>query len=188
MNLIKKSLAFALLTLSLAMQPALAAKKSEPSNQLETNRTQAVLVWPAGFLIGQFGVGYSFEISDHIALTPGISGYYVSAGILDTSSSIYGIGPFLAARFFLSDTAFNSGWYVEPSVTLGYGSFGNSLSGFGLSVAAVGGYAWYFDGGFTINIGAGGAYTYVTNRHQSDVGSYLFFPHPTLDFALGYSW
>lgn len=197
-----KSKSLVLLTLAaltLVHTPSFAAKKNAPMSEREISnidRRQSISIYPLGFLIGRFGAVYSIQVSDYIALSPGISASYLSAGSFGSSFSIFSIGPSIGARFFLSDTAFNSGWFVEPTVAFSYTSVGansgSNLSGFSFGTQAVAGYAWYWDSGFTLGLAGGLGYSLYSGNIQglgsNALSGWALYPHPVVDFSLGYSW
>jgi len=192
-----KLVAISILSLStLLSTSSFAAKKNAPLTpyQIENiNRTNSISIYPLGLMVGRFGADYAFEVSDHVALKFGAGGLYSWAG---KDNSILNIGPNFGARFFLSDTAFNSGWYVEPTIGFNYASvkspdFG-AADGWKFGAQAVGGYAWYWDSGFTMSLAAGLDYSAYSGNIQAlgvnQLGAWALVPHPTVDFSLGYSW
>lgn len=183
-----------LFVLALTQSNAFAAKPLTPKSKEEIaniDRRSSITVYPLGMLIGRFGVVYSFQVGDRIALSPGISSRYFASGVFGETYSMFDIGPSLGARFFLSNTAFNSSWYLEPTLAFSYSRAGRSSGGFNegfaTSVQGVGGYAWYWNSGVTLNLGAGFGYSYSTARDSSSTGWYTY-PYPTIDIGLGYAW
>ena len=150
------------------------------------SRHYSVTANPLGMLLGRFGGEASFKLADHVALISGISGYYL--GIFGDSTSVRTAGGSLSigSKFFLSDEAFKSGWYITPYVSGGYGSFkgdkGVVSTGFG-GFSVLGGYGWVFNSGFTLNLGLG------VGMSMYKSGSVMIVtPVPDLECSLGYSW
>ena len=173
--------------LVISQSSAIAARPQTAEEIANIDRRQSISVYPLYPFAGQLTVAYSFQIGDRIALTPRITGGFIAQGLLDRQSTAFQIGPALSARFFMTNSAFNTGWYLEPMAGFSYTRLGNGIDGWSFIGSGVFGYAWYWDGGFTLNVGGGIAYRRGTKAVQGADG-FLSWPLPIVDFAVGYSW
>lgn len=98
--------------------------------------------------------------------------YYVTTGV--------------GIKFFLSNDAFEHGWYIKPVLLGGY-AWTNSVQAFAFTGSVVGGYGWVWNDGFSLDLGVGAQYNTFFGENRA-----LFNPEfPVMlavELALGYSW
>lgn len=155
-------------------------------------RTMEISVNPIGGLfLGRLSGAFQFKVADQIAMVVplSLSLWGLSFGTAGNSSSFatWSVYSGIGARFFLSDKAFKSGWFLDAILQLGY----TRLNGVGGAFAAnpwfLGGYGWVFDSGLAINLGLGIQYNYYTAQ-GTELPLWIGFPLPVLEASLGYSW
>jgi len=166
------------------------------------DRAMAFSIQPLASFLGP-NVKFAFKISDRIALTvPFSAGYRFAVKILDERleqlpeqlqnliKRLESPNRFLAtvgfgAKFFLSDTAFKSGWFVEPDVTVSYAyQIAAGTSSLALTPEVTFGYGWVWNNGFLFNFALGAGVNF--NLFGEKV--YPFRISPTSELAIGYAW
>jgi len=165
---------------------------AETPVQAESARSMSMTADPVDILIGIGAAKYSVAVHKKVCITVPFSFQYFAF-----YTANYSIKAGIGASFALSSKVFTDGWFIEPSLKIGYGEVvgewhrENSPKrerAFLLNPKLSAGYNWYWDSGFTLSLGAGAVYQYET----ADIGSpysLVFFPIlPAVDFSLGYSW
>lgn len=100
-------------------------------------------------------------------------------------------------RYYISNKAFEDGWYFDSLVKFSYNSggfsseFSSRIGGFEAAIQSNIGYLWVFDSGLTLNAAAGaeGSFLMYQNKKQTkNVSSSFFGIVPLLSFGVGYTW
>jgi hypothetical protein len=149
-------------------------------------RTEIVLN-PAALALASLGGELMFKVADRIALVVPVYGSFWYFGSESGSFNWWSIGAGIGARFFLSDSAFKSGWYVETAAQVGYGQLNGSVSSFVLNPYVIGGYGWVWDSGLALNLGLGLQYTY-RSASVSNSPTWWSYPFPAAEISLGYAF
>lgn len=157
---------------------------------LSANERTMSLSWePLSLFIGTVSGEYAVKIQDRIALAIPFTLEFINinslvhslyqAERLSFTNGFRGeLG--LGAKFFLSNSAFNSSWIIQPIVSLGYNKFVvQGESKWEVVSKGLVGYGWYLDSGFMISLLAG--IQYLPNASVLKL-------RPAFDFSLGYSW
>jgi hypothetical protein len=101
--------------------------------------------------------------------------------------ALYG-GVGIGGRFSLKSNAFQTGWYLQPLVDVGFGHHMQTTErGFLVFPQVQLGYGWFFESGFALSLSGGLGYVFHSN---SSFGPALGFSGilPLLQASLGYSW
>lgn len=176
LNLVKSGKS-ALVALSLAISSVAFADVAPVVSEMSSTSTASsyelkrvnITVSPLGFIIGSFGGGVDFGVSDRITL--GAYGSYLSRNIADVYVQGGDVGA--RARFYLTGPRLSSGWYLSPSVgytTVSIGAGRRSISVDGPEAKGIIGYQWVFDNGINIALGAGLTYRALTPKTVSQDG------------------
>jgi hypothetical protein len=175
-------------------------------------KTMSVVISPLALSMLSFDARLALKLHDRIALTLPVVVQVFPKNEFTQEDLMYVSGG-VGAQFFLSDTAFENGFYLEPRVVVGWSQMTpnpkHSIRAFSspfLRTQLMVGHGWVWGSGFTMNAGIGGYY----NRAFGDeamaikkvlVGTGLGAANiltsmwgltsgfgPTAEFSIGYSW
>ncbi|MBP7843821.1 MAG: DUF3575 domain-containing protein [Proteobacteria bacterium] len=150
-----------------------------------------IRVAPISVLAQVWNLESDFKVSDQFTLGPSVAYYIHKASGVQTSAYVLGA----RANWFPVNGVFNSGFYIGPSLSyIGVSAQQDKVEA-SLSVwqlTAVGGYHWFWDSGFNLNLGAGGSYQnwpdYVTvNGKKISLETYENMSL-AIEFTLGWSF
>jgi hypothetical protein len=146
---------------------------------------------PLLWLVGVMNAQADFRLTDEFTLGP-VGSYYTrkSSGVKVSS---YGLG--VRANWFITGPVFTDSWYIGPSVSYMGAEASQDGTEASLNLWALqilGGYHWFWDSGFNLNVGAGGNYInwpeYVTvNGKRISLDTYENM-NIAIEFNLGWSF
>ncbi len=177
----------------------------------EQERTMGISVSPLQLGLMSLDGKYAIQVHDRIAVTVPFTVQYFPSNPITKEVMYFAAGG--GAQFYLLDSAFKSGLYIETRAIAGYSRFTPSKNFSSFSAAFIKGtalfaYGWVLESGFSLNLGVGAYYNHAfgdepraANKVLSGLGSEGFsigmLPSaqglvsgfgPTAEFSLGYSW
>jgi hypothetical protein len=142
---------------------------------------------PMGLLNGAIPLTFRVMAAEHFSF--GLSGYDKVFSL--SKVKVSGVGGGLSGKFHLSAPAFTNGWYIKPEIMAGYWSIGETpdrSEGYGVEPRLVAGYDWIWSPGFTISLGLGIKYAYLSIdkakiKDLASFGFYELFPNAELNIG-----
>ena len=147
------------------------------SNIIKTN--------PIGLAFGNFNVTYERVLNPSSSFL--VKGNYMYK-LLGADVSLAGLG--LGYRYYITHAKKEvpNGFYVNPQASFAFGSIkdtdGTSYSATNFGIGAELGYQWVWSSGFTLDLGIGPMYNFVS----SDSGSAANGFAPSMTLAIGYAF
>lgn len=153
-------------------------------------KNMSITVDPLNLVSGTIPLTFYIKLAEKFSL--GLSGYDKIFSLNKTKMT--GVGGGLGGKFHLSAPAFEDGWFVKIEAMAGYWTIGeapNKNKGFSIEPRFMTGYDWVWPAGFTISLGMGIKYTFLTGNLSSvqefpKLGFHEFFPNA--DFGVGWAF
>lgn len=141
---------------------------------------------PIGLAFGSLNAGYETFLSNKSSLYVGAS--YYSRGLLGVRYT--GVGLDGQYRIYLSDNERPKGLYVAPAVSVGFIGFKDDTDEkFNYTLVRLGGiigYQWVFSQKFTVEVGIGPSYGFITGDFDDDTEVFGDGVLPIGILSLGY--
>lgn len=169
----------------------------------EKKPTKGLSLSPIQLLLLSLDGKFAYKLNHTMVLTvPFVLQYLPTLSFRE----IFYINAGLGAQFFLSGKALQEGFYIEPSVSLGYSQATPrglaSLHSIFLRETALIGYQWVLNSGISLNIAAGAIFNYAFSDEApvykkalppefASITPYFGLTrgfNPTAELSIGYYW